>query len=321
MTPGVRRASHLPRHRDRRDARHAHGNGGRQRLRHTADRRPARPGHHDKRRRQGRGPQREPYNSNTNVVTDTRTWNELLNMYTEMEATGPSAQTSINTTIAPTRGGQTQDYQTYWNFRNQESDDYVGGLTQGQTYYVVINSADPGTIRLSLTPERDAGQHYGLAQPGQRRRRRRPAAPLHRRRDLRHLRLLVIYHQQYDRHDQHKRHIGGGGLTNGEEVTFERYVPYDRNYRVTLSANQQTAYTAYYTQQGQAQGLAGSCPHQLCQQRHHHAGKPGDPGVPYAECGLGAGREYRGRRGQLRPRHLRPELLLRLRRERPQRPA
>ena len=103
------------------------------------------------------------------------------NVYTEMEATGPAAQQSIDSTVGAYEAGQTQDYQTYWNFRNQESDDYVGGLTQGQTYYVVINSADPGVIGLSTTdPERDAGQHYGLAPSGQRRRRRRPAAPLHR---------------------------------------------------------------------------------------------------------------------------------------------
>ena len=36
---------------------------------------------------------------------------------------------------------------------------------------------------------------------------------------------------------------------NGQQVTFERYVPYSDSQTVTLSAGQLTAYTAYYTQQ------------------------------------------------------------------------
>ncbi len=35
-------------------------------------------------------------------------------------------------------------------------------------------------------------------------------------------------------------------------------MPYSDTQTVTLSAAQQTAYTAYYTQQGQAQGLSGA---------------------------------------------------------------
>ena len=30
-----------------------------------------------------------------------------------------------------------QEYETYWMYRNQQSDDYVAGLSDGNTYYVV----------------------------------------------------------------------------------------------------------------------------------------------------------------------------------------
>ena len=120
-------------------------------------------------------------NANTTVTTDSRTWNELLSMYDDMDATGASAQTSVNNTIAAYQQAETQDYQTYWSYRNSQSDDYVGGLTQGQTYYV---EAEREHDKSFPNPGRRACEYNGLGRP---RGGRRPTAPLHRFVELRHL--------------------------------------------------------------------------------------------------------------------------------------
>ena len=192
-------------------------------------------------------------NANTNVVTDSRTWNQLLNMYTQMEATGTAANDSINATVLAYEAGQTQDYQTYWNYRNQESNDYVGGLTQGQTYYVELNG---GTISLSLTPGGTPVNITASLHPGD-------GGADDAQQRLYNGSSYVTFDSSSSTIDNtagtiNTTGISGGSLTNGEQVVFERYVPYDPGYHVTLSANQQTAYTDYYTRQGQAQGLSGS---------------------------------------------------------------
>ena len=75
---------------------------------------------------------------------------------------GDGRPDSINNTINAYEAGQTQDYQTYWTYRNQQSDDYVGGLTQGQTYYVVVDGLDPTKILLSTTDPSRGRPHTPL---------------------------------------------------------------------------------------------------------------------------------------------------------------
>ena len=175
-------------------------------------------------------------NANTNVVTDTRTWNQLLNMYTQMEATGTAAQDSINNTINAYEAGQTQDYQTYWTYRNQQSDDYVGGLTQGQTYYAVVDGTT-GLIRLSTTDPTQGAPTYAAVtasnDPG--------AGGAEQRLYLGSTSTYVTFDSSSSTIDStagtiNPTGVSGGTLVNGEQVTFERYVPYSDSQTVTLSA-------------------------------------------------------------------------------------
>ena len=57
--------------------------------------------------------------------------------------------------------------------------------------------------------------------------------------------------------------VSGGTLTNGEQVTFERYVPYSTSQTVTMSAAQTAAYTAYYTQEARYRAVTGVAGNQL----------------------------------------------------------
>jgi hypothetical protein len=68
-----------------------------------------------------------------------------------MNATANTVDISLNTTVSAYDESLTNDYQAYWNYRNQQySSDFVGGLTQGQTYYVqVINGTQ---IELTTVP-------------------------------------------------------------------------------------------------------------------------------------------------------------------------
>ena len=58
-----------------------------------------------------------------------------------MEATGHSAQTSINNTITPTRQAQTQDYQTYWTYRNSSRTIMSAASPRGRPITSVVDGA------------------------------------------------------------------------------------------------------------------------------------------------------------------------------------
>jgi hypothetical protein len=76
---------------------------------------------------------------NTNIQQDPRTQQELLLVYSSMNATGSGAVASQNATVSAYEGSVTSDYQTYWTYRNGEySGDVAGGLAPGQTYYVQV---------------------------------------------------------------------------------------------------------------------------------------------------------------------------------------
>jgi hypothetical protein len=56
--------------------------------------------------------------ANSNEVRDDRTWAQLLALYERMMATGDAADESVAATIAAYEALKTQEYQTYWRYRN-----------------------------------------------------------------------------------------------------------------------------------------------------------------------------------------------------------
>ena len=102
--------------------------------------------------------------ANTNVTEDPRTWNQLLNVYTQMEATTNTAQESVDSTISAYESSQTSDYQSYWNFRNQEySAGFVDGLSQGATYYVQVISPTQITLTTDAAGTSPVSMQAGIS--------------------------------------------------------------------------------------------------------------------------------------------------------------
>ena len=290
-------------------------------------------------------------NASTTVQTDPMTEQQLLNMYAQMEATGSAAQTSVSNTLASYDAAQTQDYQTYWNFRNSMSDDLVGGLAQGQTYYVVVGQTENilfqgkvtgGSFTLTYGGQTTApiaynasaavvgndlanlssigsgnvlvgggagawtvtfngslsGQTPSITADGSGLTGTTPGIELTEGVNLSttdpskgaptyasitassnpgnggaQQRLYLGSTGSYVTFDDSSSTIiagtislsgvTGGTLTNGEQVTFERWVPYSTSQTVTLSAAQTAAYTAYYTQEAHYRAITGVANGQL----------------------------------------------------------
>ena len=90
--------------------------------------------------------------ANNISVPDTQNLAELEALWNRMLATQDTAQVSINATINAYEGDKTNDYNTYWQYRNQQAaSQTAGGLVQGTTYYVVVDPADPTRIFLAPT--------------------------------------------------------------------------------------------------------------------------------------------------------------------------
>ncbi len=67
--------------------------------------------------------------ANSNEVRDDRTWAQLLALYERMMATGDAADESVAATIAAYEALKTQEYQTYWRYRNSVGGSYDASQT------------------------------------------------------------------------------------------------------------------------------------------------------------------------------------------------
>ena len=81
--------------------------------------------------------------ANNNQVEDVRTEQELRDGYwSALQLTDDTgAQDKIANAIASYETIQTQDYQAYWQMRDGQSADVVGGLQSGAQYYLVVLDA------------------------------------------------------------------------------------------------------------------------------------------------------------------------------------
>jgi hypothetical protein len=184
--------------------------------------------------------------NNSVEVVDTRTAQQLLDLYGRMMATPGTVGQSLSDTTAAYEGLKTRDYQAYWQYRNGQTADYVGGLTNGQTYYVVSVAGNLIQLATSLggpaigvTASPVEGAEHRLYKSG--------GTPL-------------TFDSVTDVNSAPGTiHLAAGnGLSVGDAVTYYRVVLYDPSYHVTLAGAQRDAFVTYYTAQGTSQGLGGT---------------------------------------------------------------
>ena len=184
---------------------------------------------------------------NSAEVTDDRTAAQLLALYDRMMATASTVGQSLADTTAAFEGLRTRDYMAYWQYRNGQTSDYVGGLTHGQTYYVVGVSGNlislassAGGKPISVTASAVSGAEHRLYKAGSA--------------------TALTFNSVTDVSSANGtiQLAAGNGLSIGNAVTYYRVVEYNAGYHVTLTGAQRDAFVAYFTTQGTTQGLSGA---------------------------------------------------------------
>ncbi|MEJ2723028.1 MAG: hypothetical protein P8175_00020 [Deltaproteobacteria bacterium] len=188
---------------------------------------------------------------NLNEARDTRTIQQLEQMWDRMWATEATADNSINATISAYENVKTRDYHAYWRYRNRQTDDSVSGLTNGVTYYVVVDSDDASRIKLAATSaDATAAEPVVLDLTAS-----TETGAEHRLYALGTWSPILFASSEYSSggavdSDADTIFLGPHSLTTGDAVTYYRVVPYDSTFQVTLSDAERDYYTEYYSNQG-----------------------------------------------------------------------
>ena len=190
--------------------------------------------------------------ANTNEKRDPRTEEQLEALWDRMWASETTAQHSIDATMSAYQGLKTREYHGYWQYRNQQTDDRVQGLTHGMAYYAVVHAdgsvsladslahaTSPFPVVLDIAPSTATGATHWLYRIGL-------GAPL-------------SFDSIADVDDATNSICLtiGHGLSTGDQVVYCRAVAYDPEFHVMLSPAENAFYTGYYTTEGTTQGLSG----------------------------------------------------------------
>ncbi|KPJ89050.1 MAG: hypothetical protein AMJ53_16125, partial [Gammaproteobacteria bacterium SG8_11] len=191
--------------------------------------------------------------SNTAEVRDPRTEQQLNALWDSMNATAATVNISKTATLDAYQGIKSREYHAYWRYRQQQTNDIVGGLMHAETYYVVVDATDPNKIYLANSHDNAIAAEPILVdisastQTGAGHVLSGSAVP-------------VTFDSMVDV-DSDNNAIAlaaGHGLNTGDAVNYYRTVAYDSGYVVMLSAAENDFYTEFYTTEGEDLGLSGA---------------------------------------------------------------
>ncbi len=188
---------------------------------------------------------------NTFQQADDRTTAELSNVYANMLATITTAQASINEQTTALVNETDKQYQQYWQLRDSESSDLVGGLTEGTTYYVVPGPNNTIELATSFADATAASPTVLSLVP----------STVH---DSRTTHEFLINGQFHTFNSQtgvasNAITLNGPTLQPGQAIEYFRAVAFDPTFVPPTTAATNAFWTQYYAMQGRLQlGLSGT---------------------------------------------------------------